>query len=110
MIKILVVSLGFALGPSVLWADPPPWAPAHGYRAKQYHHPHQQNYTYTYYPSSQIYYNPTAQKYYYMNNGTWTNGAVAPSSINLGRGVSVNLGGPDPYVYHSTVLRRYPVN
>jgi hypothetical protein len=45
-----------------------------------------------------------------MNNGTWTNGAVAPSSINLGRGVSVNLGGPDPYVYHSTVLRRYPVN
>lgn len=103
----LVLSLGFALEPSVVWADPPPWAPAHGYRSK--HHQHN-DYAYTYYPSSQVYYNPVVHKYYYMNNGSWTNGIAAPSSINLGKGVSINLGGPDPYVYHPIVLKQYPVN
>jgi hypothetical protein len=102
----LVLALVFALGPNVGWADPPPWAPAHGYRAKQ----QQRGYTYTYYPSSQVYYNPAAHKYYYMNNGSWTNGITIPSSINLGRGVSINLDGPDPYVYHPTVLKQYPAN
>lgn len=105
----LFLALGFSLGPTVVWADPPPWAPAHGYRGKQ---PQQQQrgYTYTYYPSSQVYYNPGAQKYYYMNNGSWINGGAVPSSINLGKGVSINLDGPDPYVYHPTVLKQYPTN
>lgn len=36
MLKSVIVGAAFLLAaPPVIWADPPPWAPAHGYRAKQ---------------------------------------------------------------------------
>jgi hypothetical protein len=87
--------------PVVSRADPPPWAPAHGHRAKHY--------KYIYYPSSQVYFNPVVGRYYYMNSGVWTYGVAAPVGINLGKGVSITLGGPVPYVYHPVVLQQYPI-
>ena len=66
-------------------------------------------YQYIYYPSSQVYYSPGVHRYYYMSDGTWTYGPAAPVGINLGNGVSINLGGPVPYVYHPTVIQQYPV-
>lgn len=104
---------GFALAcliwdPIPLQADPPPWAPAHGYRAKHHKH-YKKNHSYIYYPSSQVYYSPIVRKYYYMNNGTWITSPTAPLSINLGKSVSIQLGGSVPYVYHPTVVQEYPV-
>jgi hypothetical protein len=102
----LVLVLGFILGPGAAWADPPPWAPAYGHRAK---HHHGVTYKYIYYPSSQVYYSPVQHRYYYMDNGAWIYGVTVPPSIRLGKSVSVDLGGPVPYIYHPTVIQQYPV-
>lgn len=104
--------LGVAmLLPLPLLADPPPWAPAHGYKEKKHkkHKKYKKQHSYVYYPSSQTYYNPTLHRYYYMNNGVWTQSPTAPVSINLGKSVSITLGGSTPYVYHPTVIQQYPV-
>ena len=102
LILLTVTLTAFTLAmPAVTLADPPPWAPAHGHRAKHYQ--------YIYYPASQVYYSPGVHRYYYMNSGVWTYGVAAPVGINLGKGVSINLGGPVPYVYHPTVVQQYPV-
>ncbi len=111
--KKINILMGFALTtlvalPTPLLADPPPWAPAHGHRAKK-HHKHKKQYSYVYYPSSQVYYRPEVKRYYYMNNGVWTQSASAPVQINLGKSVSINLGGSIPYVYHPNVIQEYPV-
>ncbi len=93
-----------------LQANPPPWAPAHGYRAKHHKHKHyKKTHSYVYYPAAQVYYSPVVRKYYYMNDGVWVTSPTAPLSINLGKSVSIQLGGSVPYVYHPTVVQEYPV-
>ena len=74
-------------------------------QAKHKHH----QYKYIYYPGSQVYYSPGIHRYYYMDNGAWTYGVAPPPNIRLGKNVSVDLGGPVPYVYHPTVIQQYPV-
>ena len=93
--------------PSLAFADPPHWAPAHGHRAKKYKKNVQ--YKYIYYPSSQVYYSPVQRRYYYPYSGGWRYGSVIPTGISLGNGISINLGGAIPYVYHPTVIQQYPV-
>jgi hypothetical protein len=101
-----VLLLGVSMAaPNLASADPPPWAPAHGYRAKKHH----KKYHYTYYPSSQIYYSPVRRGYYYPYSGGWRFGVSLPSGISLGNGISIELGGPTPYDYHPTVIQQYPV-
>jgi len=67
------------------------------------------HYKYIYYPGSQIYYSPVVHRYYYMDNGVWTYGVAPPPSVRLGKNVSIDLGGPVPYTYHSTVIQQYPI-
>lgn len=86
--------------PEYVFAKPPPWAPAHGYRAKQ---------RYYYYPASQVYYSPVQRGYFFLDAGTWRFGVSLPTGITLGRRVFVDLDGPQPYVYHPQVLTVYPV-
>jgi len=88
-------------------ADPPPWAPAHGYRAKK--HRVKRAYRYYYYPAQQVYYSPVKRVYYYQNAGTWTYAPALPPTINLGNKVSISLGTPTPYTVHPTVIQTYPV-
>jgi len=76
--------------------------PIKGAQAK--HH-----YRYYYYPGEQVYYSPYGHRYYYMDNGAWAYGVAPPPSVRLGRHVSIDLGGPVPYVYHPTVIQQYPV-
>jgi len=97
-----ILTMSFVL-PTVTKADPPSWAPAHGY----YKHHH--SYRYYYYPHDQVYYSPVERRYYWQDGTNWTYGNSVPSTINLGRHVSVNLGGTPPYTYHDTVIHRYPV-
>jgi hypothetical protein len=80
---------------------PPPWAPAHGHRAK---------YNYQYYPSTQIYYDTGRSIYFYFNNGEWRASKRLPGQIQLGSGHNITLGmnTDKPYQHHSEVIKRYP--
>lgn len=82
-------------------ATPPPWAPAHGYRAK-----HQ----YLYYPSAQVYFEPARGVYFYFSGGRWSVSASLPNSIHIDRGAAVTLDmdTDKPYKYHSDVVNHYP--
>ena len=105
---VMLLSL-LALAGATVYADPPPWAPAHGYRNKEYKKA--KKYKYIYYPTSQVYYSPERHGYYYPRPGGvggWVFGVRLPNSIQLGRGVSIELGGPTPYDYHPTILNQYP--
>lgn len=79
---------------------PPPWAPAHGYRAK-----HQ----YRYYPGPQVYFDSGRGLYFWLSGGGWQVGAKLPGGISLG-GSYVNLAmdAAKPYQWHKDVLLRYP--
>ena len=62
---VLLAASAFCLGMSVpALADPPPWAPAHGRRAKEVH-----EYRYVYYPAQQVYYAPEQQLWFWMGGG-----------------------------------------
>ena len=80
---------------------PPPWAPAHGYRAK--HH-------YYYYPASYVYFDTGRRLYFYYSDNQWQvsvslHGAI---HIDVGDYVALDMDTDRPYTYHSDVVRRYP--
>lgn len=80
---------------------PPPWAPAHGYRAK-----HQ----YYYYPSSYVYYDNGRQLYFYLEGDNWRVGASLPAGIhiNMGDHVTLEMDTDKPYEFHADVVKKYP--
>lgn len=79
---------------------PPPWAPAHGYRAKKYR----------YYPSTQIYFDLQRDVYFYYSNGQWRVSARLPGRIRaqLGEYVTLEMGTDEPYRHHPEVVKKYP--
>jgi hypothetical protein len=80
---------------------PPPWAPAHGYRAK---------YQYHYYPASQVYFDNGRGLYFYYDGGNWRVSASLPSGIHIAVGeyVTLEMDTGKPYVFHSDVVKKYP--
>jgi hypothetical protein len=80
---------------------PPPWAPAHGYRAKH---------KYRYYPSAQVYYDTDRSTYFYFSNGKWQVSTKLPGQIHMsmGHNVILEMDTNKPYRYHSEVIKRYP--
>lgn len=80
-------------------ANPPPWAPAHGWRAK---HP------YYYYPSQQVYYSPEQARYFWLQGTSWQVGVKLPSWITLGQRVTVDLNTTTPYTQHAYIKGQYP--
>ena len=84
---------------------PPPWAPAHGYRAKQH----------VYFPDYYTFYDPYRNGYVYWNNSNWAFSPSVPGFLT-----NVNLGGAriqlmsdvplatHPETYYSTYSRQYP--
>lgn len=95
------IALTTALPSAPALADPPPWAPAHGYRAKQYR--------YVYYPAYQVYYAPRTQLWFWLDGGRWRTGVSLPVGLALGGvpGVSVVLDTGRPYERHAYVVERY---
>lgn len=97
---VALLGAWLALPPAAL-ADPPPWAPAHGYRAKQYR--------YVYYPQHEVYYAPASQLWFWLDGGGWRVGTALPSRIVVAGfdGVSVVLGTERPYEMNTYVVERY---
>ena len=80
---------------------PPPWAPAHGYRAK---------YKYRYYPSSHVYYDTGRGLYFYYSDGDWRVSVSLPSIIRIDVNdfVALEMDSDKPFKYHSEVGKKYP--
>lgn len=97
-VGIVVATL---LTPAPALADPPPWAPAHGHRAKQYR--------YVYYPAYEVYYAPETQLWFWLDGGRWRTGISLPAGFVLGGvpGVTVVLDSRRPYDRHLHVVERY---
>lgn len=80
---------------------PPPWAPAHGHRAK---------YQYRYYPDSQVYYNENKGAYICYRNGNWEVSVSLPDRIRIdvNNYVTLEMDTDQPYQYHSEIAEKYP--
>ena len=80
---------------------PPPWAPAHGYRAK---------YRYQYYPSTSVYFDVGRRLYFYYEYGQWRVSASLPAriSIEIGDYVNIEMDTEKPYEFHNDVVKKYP--
>jgi len=87
-------------GPAVK-KGPPPWAPAHGHRAK---------YRYRYYPSSYVYFDVGRRLYFYYDAGTWQVAVSLPSRVQIDFNdyVTLEMGTDRPHEYHAEVVKRYP--
>ncbi len=80
---------------------PPPWAPAHGWRAK--HH-------YVYYPDAEVYYAPESRRWYWQDRNGWRDGSILPLAlralVRIG-GIDIGLDVARPYLRNRQVVQRY---
>lgn len=97
---LLALTAGLSAAPLPVLADPPPWAPAHGYRAKH---------RYVYYPQREIYYEPEARSWFWLDGGNWRVGASLPAIYQpfVSGGVSIELDTDRPYTEHRQVVAEY---
>lgn len=103
-----VIRIGDAPPPPTIVVEaaqpgPPPWAPAHGRRAK---------YVYYYYPGCDVYYRPADRMWVYLEGSRWSVAASLPSSIriDLRRSISLEMDTDRPYVHHAKVRAFYPAS
>lgn len=96
----VVVSDDAYIGPGQ-GGGPPPWAPAHGYRAK---------YRYHYYPDAAVYLDVSRGVYFHVQNGRWIAAASLPKSLasSLGTYVVLEMDTERPYEFHKEVIKKYP--
>ena len=80
---------------------PPPWAPAHGYRAKH---------RYRYYSSSRVYHDKERGIYFYYKYGKWRVSVSLPSSIRIDVNdyITLEMDTDKPYEWNHEVVKRYP--
>lgn len=102
-IFIIALLLGLFIIPETTFAQPPKWAPAHGYRAKT---------RYVYFPQHNFYYDIQTHNYLYLNGRNWAVSVAIPTpfiSINLGRSTQVQLDyyGGYPYYYNADHRVKY---
>ncbi|MBN2061303.1 MAG: hypothetical protein JW882_12895 [Deltaproteobacteria bacterium] len=95
------IRIGNAPPPSYEQAGPPPWAPAHGHRAKHRYH---------YYPISHVYHERDRGMWFYYRNGDWRVSVSLPSEIiiDVNDYVVLEMDDDRPYRYHQEVVKRYP--
>lgn len=99
---LLPLALLAAVACQHVYADPPPWAPAHGKRAKQQH-------VYTYYPEYGFYYAPESRMWFWLEGSDWRVGASLPLDYRpyASGGISIELDTDKPYEEHDLVVERY---
>ena len=66
--SLLALLIGLLAGGSAMTAlaDPPPWAPAHGWREK---HEHVVVHRYQYYPAHRVYFSPFDERWHWRADG-----------------------------------------
>jgi hypothetical protein len=98
--KACLVAIGL-ISATCAYADPPPWAPAHGARAKQH--------AYTYYPDYGFYYAPETQMWFWLEGSNWRIGASLPLDYRpyATGGISIELDTERPYEEHDVVVKQY---
>ncbi len=100
---VLILVIMLVVPTDVFSQGPPPWAPAHGYRAKTRH---------IYFPDQNMYYDIQRGTYIYFNNGKWAVSVKVPSifvGINLGRSTQIELDfyGDRPQRYNYSHKTKY---
>lgn len=82
---------------------PPPWAPAHGRRAKH---------AYYYYPGCDVYYRPADRMWIFLDGGKWSVGASLPGTVrlDLSSSISLEMDTDRPYIHHEKVRSFYPIS
>ncbi len=100
---VLALVLTTLVTQDIFAQGPPPWAPAHGYRAKVRH---------VYFPTQNMYYDLQEGVYIYANGGNWSISAALPSvfrNINLGAAVQIGLDfrGDYPQRYNTVHVTEY---
>ena len=100
---VLILVFMLVMPADVFSQGPPPWAPAHGYRAKTRH---------IYFPEQNMYYDIQRSNYIYFSNGKWSISTRVPSifvGINLGRSSQVELDfyGDAPQRYNYSHKTKY---
>lgn len=83
---------------------PPPWAPAHGYRAKT---------RYVYFSDYEVYYDHDRGVYISLSGSNWSVSARLPSilsRVDLTAAVKVDLDfdGDEPHKNHAQFKKKYP--
>jgi hypothetical protein len=80
---------------------PPPWAPAHGHRAKH---------KYLYYPACPVYYDTGQRLYFYLETDSWIVSVSLPVHLEkrLGEHVVIEMDTDKPYMYYSEHKKKYP--
>ena len=102
-IFVIVLLLSLFIIPETTFAQPPKWAPAHGYRAKTRH---------IYFPEHNFYYDIQQRSYFYLNSGRWTISIAIPAPflrISLGNTTQIQLDyyGAYPYYYNTDHRVKY---
>lgn len=100
---VFVLSLLFCFSKQMYSQGPPPWAKAHGFRAKT---------RYVYLPEQNFYYDIQKRNYIYLSNNNWEVSVSLPSifvGVNLGNASQVELDfyGSNPYRYNEVHLVKY---
>ena len=103
LLGVLILVFMLVVPTDVFSQGPPPWAPAHGYRAKTRH---------IYFPDQNMYYDIQKGVYIYFNNGKWAVSVKVPSlfvGINLGRSTQIELDfyGDSPQRYNYSHKTKY---
>ncbi|MDE2149978.1 MAG: hypothetical protein KGJ55_09145 [Gammaproteobacteria bacterium] len=111
--KLRMLTLVGVLAAGTALADPPSWAPAHGYRDKQQeNYREQQEHHYVYYRDydTPIYYSPEQQLWFWFNGGNWQFGVNLPTTYQAyvgSGGVSITLDSSRPYEREDYVIQHY---
>ncbi len=106
LIGLAVLLLGAFALPEIGEAQrkgPPPWAPAHGYRAK---------YRQIYYPQYNFYYDTYRHVYLYMGGRGWEISVNLPAryahvDLKACRRVPLNIDSDTPWIYNRDHRARY---
>lgn len=100
-IPLLVVWLALPL--NEVQADPPRWAPAHGYRAQTRQ---------IYFPDQNFYFDIQRNVYIYFYNGKWITNTKLPTvyarvNLSLAPKVELEIATNEPYRYNKTHVTMY---
>ena len=74
------------------------------------HERERQSHRYHYYPRAEVYYDPGARLYFYLDRGKWRQERRLPPHIHLDddHGVELDLDVDRPYLRHKDTIKQYP--